>query len=125
MTNRRPYKYRLDGHTPVPVDDVLEWADHAEVRYEAMRHGLPDPWRVARHHLGPDGEAGWISTVFLGLDHQWLDGPPLLFETMTFTYNEKADRTYRTPTWDAALAMHDQVVAEVCAALGVTAHEAS
>src|SRR5262245_14898324 len=25
-----------------------------------------------------------ISTVFLGLDHQWMDGPPLLFETMVF-----------------------------------------
>lgn len=25
-----------------------------------------------------------ISTVFLGSDHQYLDGPPLLFETMVF-----------------------------------------
>jgi hypothetical protein len=25
-----------------------------------------------------------ISTVFLGLDHAWGDGPPLLFETMIF-----------------------------------------
>ncbi|SPA03543.1 protein of unknown function (plasmid) [Cupriavidus taiwanensis] len=26
----------------------------------------------------------YISTVFLGLDHQWADGPPLIFETMVY-----------------------------------------
>lgn len=27
----------------------------------------------------------WVSTVFLGLDHNWSDkGPPILFETMMF-----------------------------------------
>ncbi len=25
-----------------------------------------------------------VSTVFLGLDHQWGDGPPVLWETMVF-----------------------------------------
>lgn len=26
----------------------------------------------------------WISTVWLGIDHQFGDGPPLIFETMVF-----------------------------------------
>jgi hypothetical protein len=30
------------------------------------------------------GEIMQVSTVFLGIDHQWLKGPPLLFETMIF-----------------------------------------
>ena len=26
----------------------------------------------------------WVSTIWLGLNHQWRDGPPLIFETMVF-----------------------------------------
>lgn len=33
-----------------------------------------------------------VSTVFLGLDHQWGDGPPMLFETGLFF-----DETVATP----------------------------
>jgi hypothetical protein len=39
--------------------------------------------RVAETTL-PDGK--WISTVWLGLDHRFIDdGPPLIFETMVFS----------------------------------------
>lgn len=37
--------------------------------------------RVAETTL-PDGI--WVSTVWLGVDHQWGSGPPLIFETMVF-----------------------------------------
>lgn len=37
--------------------------------------------RVAETTL-PDGK--WISTVWLGLDHSFGSGPPLIFETMVF-----------------------------------------
>lgn len=36
--------------------------------------------RVARDEI--DGHT--ISTMYLGLDHNWGDGPPLIFETMIF-----------------------------------------
>lgn len=36
--------------------------------------------RVAEDQVGPF----WVSTVWLGLDHQYGDGPPLIFETMVF-----------------------------------------
>lgn len=40
------------------------------------------------------GEEIRISTVFLGIDHQFGDGPPLLFETMVFggELDEEQDR---------------------------------
>ena len=41
--------------------------------------------RVAETTL-PDGT--WISTVWLGLNHQFGDGPPLIFETMAFSTRE-------------------------------------
>lgn len=37
--------------------------------------------RVAETTL-PDGK--WVSTVWLGLNHSYGDGPPMIFETMVF-----------------------------------------
>lgn len=36
--------------------------------------------RVAETQVGPF----WVSTVWLGLDHSFGSGPPLIFETMVF-----------------------------------------
>lgn len=48
-----------------------------------------------------------ISTVFLGLDHQFGNGPPLVFETMIF--GGKYDQyQWRCSTWDAALRNHEE-----------------
>jgi len=57
----------------------------------------------------------WVSTVFLGLDHQYGDGPPLLFETMIFAVPEKDESIYkndeyceRYSTWEAAEQGHEK-----------------
>ena len=63
-------KYILDGKNPVPCDDIHEWGKWYET---ANRH-------VEKTNIG---EAA-VSTVFLGLDHNWGEGDPLLFETMVF-----------------------------------------
>lgn len=47
-----------------------------------------------------------VSTVFLGLNHRWGPGPPLLFETMLFSEKRDVDWQERCSTWDEALAMH-------------------
>lgn len=54
-----------------------------------------------------------VSTVFLGLDHNWSDeGPPIVFETMTFNdFGE--EECVRWATWKQASAGHDRVVAEI------------
>ena len=36
------------------------------------------------HGVDPTGEAWRVSTVFLAVNHQWGDGPPILWETMIF-----------------------------------------
>jgi hypothetical protein len=47
----------------------------------AMLHEDPDYIRVGSTHVADF----WISTVWLGLDHNFLgEGPPLIFETMIF-----------------------------------------
>lgn len=50
----------------------------------------------------------WVSTVWLGLDHNFMpDGPPLIFETMIFASHLAIDgETWRCSTEAQAKAMH-------------------
>jgi hypothetical protein len=50
-----------------------------------------------------------VSTVWLGLDHQFGDGPPLIFETMIFGGEHDQDQ-WRYSTEDDATAGHERVV---------------
>jgi len=92
--------YELIGQTPVRVGDVLEWAS----RFEAMDR------RVAQTTL-----LGMcrVSTVFLGLDHNWRGGRPLLFETMAFWHGEGGDLEERCSTWLQAEEQHARMCADV------------
>ena len=107
-------QYILVGQTPVPCDDLIEWAtwfgdnEHRQVRLT----------KVGRWH---------VSTIFLGLDHRWsLKGPPLLFETMTWKrvkpykdsfgieHNRKfSDVQQRCATWPEAEKQHERIVAMI------------
>ncbi len=65
-----------------------------------------DKRRVARTNVnGCD-----VSTVFLGMNHNYGDGPPLLFETMIFGGPEN-DYTDRCTTWAEAEEMHKRACA--------------
>ena len=63
-----------------------------------------------RHHRVAETTIGnkWISTVFLGMDHQYGDGPPLLFETMIRCGDgDWEDYQERYDTIDAARLGHE------------------
>lgn len=64
--------------TGAPISDMMAWAKKSED---------PEYKRVAEDHVG----RYWISTVWLGLDHQFGDGPPLIFETMVFEKDETGE----------------------------------
>lgn len=64
--------YRLEGHRVVacPIHEWGAWFEsHSEERIVAQ-DDLADGHRV--------------STVFIGMDYGWGDGPPVVFETMVF-----------------------------------------
>ncbi len=63
-------RYILEGKKAVPCD-LMTWANSYE---------KPELRRVADTHIGESR----VSTVFLGLDHNFGNGAPLLFETMVF-----------------------------------------
>lgn len=91
MDNKRQSLfYRLEGHTPVPTSNVGAWGESAP------------RWGVALTTIGP----ATISTVFLGLDHNYSGvGPPILFETMVFggPLNHEMERY---ATWEEAEVGH-------------------
>lgn len=86
-------KYILDGKTPVPCSDLMEWAKWFEASNRT----------VARTQIG---EAG-VSTVFLGLDHSFGGDEPLLFETMIFGGAHSGYQD-RCSTWEQAEAQHKE-----------------
>jgi hypothetical protein len=59
---------------------------------------MNDGERTVAKTTTPNGE---ISTVFIGLDHQFGDGPPLIFETMVFGGTRDGDMV-RCTTWEQA-----------------------
>ena len=90
-------KYILDGKTPV-LCDLLTWARWFE----------NSDRRVASTEVG----GVHISTVFLGLDHSFGHGPPLLFETMVFRDGDGEEQE-RYSTWEEAEAGHERMVERV------------
>lgn len=88
------HEYILDGHTAVPCDSPQYWA-----WFESADR------RVALDLIGPYR----VSTVFLGIDHNFSDtGEPLLFETMVF--GGESEEQIRYSTWEQAEAGHREVV---------------
>lgn len=57
----------------------------------------------------------WVSTVWLGLDHSFGGGPPLIFETMVFNDEGEGDEVYMTryATEEGARYGHRWVVSEI------------
>ncbi len=96
-------QYILIGQTPVPEPDLLAWgAWMREADRVVFQTEIP---------------GGLVSTVFLGLDHQWGVGPPLLFETMVFRDGESVDCD-RCSTWPQAEKLHQETVERILAQTG-------
>jgi hypothetical protein len=95
----KPYKYILNGHEPMLENDFMRWATWFEDADRHVRDSFQGDMRV--------------STVFLGLDHNFADhGPPILFETMAFIGHNSIS-CERYSTWAEAEEGHKRHVAEV------------
>jgi hypothetical protein len=93
--------YILDENKKIKPVELLEWAQWLE----------NNPDRVVGKTI--IGEVK-VSTVFLGLDHNfWDDGPPVLWETMIFggKHDQYQDRC--GGNYEQAEAMHMKAVAMV------------
>ena len=101
--NERPRYYVLLGRTPIAVD-LTTWARSFDLKTR----------RIAEDEI--DGRVH-VSTVFLGLDHSFMDkGDPVLFETMTFG-GPLDQQQRRYCTYAQAERGHAEAVAETRAAI--------
>jgi len=90
-------KYILRGREIVPAT-LMEWAAWFET--------------AARHIARDDVADAHVSTVFLGIDHSFGGGPPLLFETMVFGGPLDGEQE-RYSTLDEAEAGHAAMIEKV------------
>ena len=89
-------RYILDGKRAVLCPDLKTWTKSFDDR-----------------HVARSGSKGVeVSTIFLGIDHSFGSGPPLLFETMVFG-GEHDGHQERCSTWEEAEAMHKRIAAWV------------
>jgi hypothetical protein len=100
----KPRYYILNAlGEPEPCADVLSWAQWFEANNER---------RVIARDTHGDVR---VSTVFLGLDHSFLDGPPVLWESMVFGGPLDGEQ-YRYHRRHEALAGHEELLQRVQAA---------
>jgi hypothetical protein len=91
--------YTLIGQSVVEEPDHLKWA---EWMFGEGANGRT----VAQHNVGKY----WISTVFLGHDHNWCQpGQVHLFETAVF-HAGRVKEMFRCSTWLEAEAQHERIV---------------
>lgn len=98
----RMYWILDDEGKPKPVDDVMIWARWFEKGNRILK----------RTQVG----TGFISTVFLGIDHAWGGGPPVLWETMIFDVPGVDQYQHRYRSKEDALKDHSEIVIAAVAA---------
>ncbi len=109
--------YIIDKDHRFHVVDLFAWAEWMEREDHAALV------RVAETTCGPY----WISTIFLGLDHSFGEGPPVLWETMVFDQSKPQEHVLPLDGemnrcaggWEQAEAMHAEMVARVEAVLAL------
>jgi hypothetical protein len=109
---RENHWFKLVDHQPVPVDNLLEWAQWFETADRSVA-------KTTIQNID-------ISTVFLGIDHGYgpgnpFDPPgtkyqPMLFETMIFG-GQCDNEQWRYSTWDQATKGHQNAVNLVATSL--------
>ena len=95
--------YKLDGDKIIPTNNLVEWAKWFETANRRIDYTeLPDGKRV--------------STIFLGIDHNFGKGVPLLFETIVFASRDAPKTSFndldisRYSTKSKALLGHSDMV---------------
>ena len=90
--------YILIDKVPEPCDDLFLWATWFEM--------YRDQCILKKTKVSDDVE---VSTVFLGTNHNFGEGEPVLFETMVFGGEHNHYRR-RYCTYDEALAGHERTI---------------
>lgn len=111
--------YILIGKNPVKVDDWLSAARWQGMHHNKLSVTVIEPRKPLnkgnRRMLTlinrKRAQSYLVSTVFLGMDHNWYGGEPLLFETMVFSNGDWGDLYCRRySNYDDAITGHNKAV---------------
>ncbi len=109
-------RYILDPTgEPVREPDLMKWSTWFEAASE-MRDDGTCARHVACSERGEPGHEVRVSTVFLGVDHNFMGGQPVLWETLVFNGPLDMEQRRYTSRAEAEIG-HAQMVALVEAAL--------
>ena len=97
--------YILDGNTPVECKDFMVFGQWFETADRT----------VAKTEIGDIR----VSTVFLGIDHSFCGGVPILFETMVFGL-EDDEMCDRYSFWAEAVIGHKKTCSKVRERIGIS-----
>ena len=93
--------YKLDENKNVVSCSLEEWCDHIERRV----------LNYSKHVADEEIDGKRVSTIFLGLDHQWQENGPLqVFETMVFDGSHHDIYCDRYSTYQEAEEGHKKAV---------------
>jgi hypothetical protein len=102
---------------PEPCDDILRWAKWFKTAERRVAQDMDEG------HDGDDAGRVRVSTVFLGLDHNFdSSGPPILWETLVFG-GVMDGEMQRYSSLDAAIAGHQDICQQVAATIQRTNEE--
>jgi len=92
--------YYLNDDNSIRPCTFREWADQLRKMYETNTK-----------HVGNEVADGKrISTVWLGLNYNSFEGPPIVFETMVFDEDRSVIYCKRYSSWNEALKGHKKAV---------------
>ncbi len=98
MNDKKARNYILDSKgNPIPCSDFSKWAEWFEKSEDRVVAATEFSW-------------GTVSTVFLGVNHAWDDGPPILWETMIFGGPLDELQTRCSGNREQAQAMHEEML---------------
>ena len=98
ITVSHDYYMQLPNGTVIPTDDPDQWGMNMVMLRKTGQHA------VGQTYINADGFVApiFISTVFLGLNHNWREnGPPLIYETMIFNFGSEEYQRRYTDRWEA------------------------
>lgn len=109
-----------------PIDNIIEWSkwfdENQHKKFLNQTWIIKKPYGKAKSRMAKKINKRraihpkiWVSTVFLGLDHNYFGGAPITFESMAFSDGDfgcdlEQARHY---TWDEAMAGHVAMVNKV------------
>lgn len=126
-SNHYALYYKLENKLPVAIcrEEAFKLDDISHIKDRRIASSGFRVWQYRKpkrkgYKTAPKRCSVWVSTVFLLIDHNYMnDGPPILFETMVFFQRRSGRRSpieseqRRYATYAEAEIGHEQMIKDI------------